>query len=248
MKRIWIIFSLTFNLVNGQERNLTGRYLSSDNYVVISDSSLEFMTSYGCCILTDLYGFGKYEILEDTIYVSTEKPISSNCSKFKTLNNLSAANEISVKVENNGKPVKFCSLTINDNFKKKFIYGVSTDTSGFAKLKLEPNDHYENETLTIFILGYDKFQIPVSEIIGKSIEVNLVNYMVINDRKVAFKIQKDNYSTKLVGPFFPPTDEEKLELKKTMRKRKRQMMIHSWPWNWRYKDTHEIIPTTYVKN
>jgi hypothetical protein len=63
MKRIWIVLSLTFNLVVGQERNLIGRYLSSDNYVIISDSSLEFMTSYGCCILTDLYGYGKYEIL-----------------------------------------------------------------------------------------------------------------------------------------------------------------------------------------
>ena len=248
MKRISIILSLTFNLVIGQESNLTGRYISSDNYVIISDSSLEFRTSYGCCVLTDLYGFGKYEILKDTIYVSTEKPRSSNCSKFKILNNLSSTNEISVKVENNGKPIKFCTVTIEDNIKKKIIYGVSTDTSGYVNLKLKPNDHYENETLTIFILGYDKFQIPVSEIIGKSIEVNLVNYLVLKDRKVAFKIQKDNFTTKLLGPFFPPTDKEKLELKKTMRKGKRQIMTHSWPWNWRYQDTHEIIPTTYVEN
>jgi hypothetical protein len=248
MKRLWIILSLTFNLVIGQERDLTGRYLSSDNYVIISDSSLEFRTSYGCCVLTDLYGFGKYEILKDTIYVSTEKPSSSNCSKFKILNNLSSSNEISVKVENNGKPIEFCTVTIDDNVKKKIIYGVYTDTSGFVNLKLKPNDHFENKTLTIIILGYDKFQIPVSEIIGKSIEVNLVNYLVLIDRKVAFKIQKDNYSTKLLGPFFPATDEEKLEMKKTMRKRKRQMRTHSWPWNWQYRDTHKIIPTTYVKN
>ncbi|MCG3165830.1 MAG: hypothetical protein POELPBGB_01605 [Bacteroidia bacterium] len=247
MNRLCAILSLTFNLALGQNQPLTGRYISNDNYVVITDSSLEFMTGYGCCLLIDLYGFGKYQFHNDSVYVTTSKPAPGHGSTYQVLGDLPTSDQISVKVQNNGQPIQSCYVTLDDKSVNEITHGASTDASGLALLNSLPTDKSVNKIVSIYSLGYDRFEIPLNDITGKSILVDLSDYQVLRDTQVAFKLLVDSNSTKLIGPFFPLTKEKKKELKKEKRKRKGQMMVHSWPWQWRFKDTHVVTPTEYVR-
>lgn len=239
MNRLCVILSLTFNLAFGQNQPLTGRYIANDNYVVITDSSLEFMTSYGCCLLLDIYGYGKYTMHHDSIYVFTGEPTLGHGSTYQTLGDLSTSDKISIKVQNKGQPVQSCYVTLDDKSTNKIIHGASTDASGLALLDSLPTDHIENRIVTVYSLGYDRFEIPLNEITGKSILVNLSDYEVLRDKQVAFKLLSDSSSTKLIGPFFPISKEQLKKQKKDFRKHRKEVSKHNtklvltqWPWYW----------------
>lgn len=247
MNRIFILLSLIINLAHAQDLRITGRYVSNDNYVEVSDSTIEFMTSYGCCLLINIYGQGTYKIVNDSVYVTTGKIANGHGSTYRTLEDLPSNNQVRFVIQTNGEPISVCYVSLDDNTTNKIIQGAYTETSGLASLDNIPPDHIENSVVTISKLGYDRFQIPLNEIIGKSVRVNLTDYQVVREKQIVFKVLTDNDSTKLIGPFFLLTKEEKKEIRKSRNKSYRRMMVNRWPWQWRFKDTHVVVPTTFVK-
>ena len=246
MNRLCVILSLTFNLAFGQNQPLTGRYISNDNYVVITDSSLEFKTRYGCCLLVDIYGYGKYKVRKDSVYVLTTDPIGHG-STYQTLGDLPNPDQIVVKVMDKQQPLDGGTVTLVDKSIGKILQGAYSDTSGLASLGSLSKDSIENKVISVSAFGYDRFTIPLDKVIGKSILVNLSDYQVFRDRQVVFKFVSDSSSTKLIGPFFPLTKEQTKQLKKDKRKRNAQTLVHALPWQWRFKDTHVVTPTEYVR-
>lgn len=249
MRHILTLLFLTFNIAYGQNMLLSGKYVSDNNYVLVTDTTIEFKTSYGCCLLVDLYGYGKYKIQNDSILLTTEKPLNEHCSSFKILNNLPNASQVHIKVESSRQPVQFCNLYLKDKLSDRISYSYSTDSIGIAQLDNLPAEHYENILLSIYTIGYDRIEIPLNEIMGKSILINLLDYEVLRDKQVAFKLLHDTASTKLVGPFLLQTKDQLKKAEKAQRKRNAQSLVRTWPWNWHIKntDSHTATPTTFVR-
>jgi hypothetical protein len=237
MKRILTILLLTFNIAHGQSSLLTGKYVSGDNYVLVSDSTLEFKSSYGCCLLVDFYGYGKYRLRGDTIFLTTEKPLNEHLSTFKILNDLPNPFQANLKVECNRRPIQFCNISIKDKYSNRIKFSGFTDSNGVVKI-----DNFENSILTISFLGYDRLEIPLKDIIGKSILINLLDYEVLSNKEVVFILLRDITSVRLSGPFLLQTKDKVKETKKAQRKRR----FRNGNWPILDSDTHTTIHTTFV--
>ena len=242
-----LIFSLNFNIAFGQGPRLIGRYIADDNFVEISDSTLEFMTSYGCCLTQDIYGYGKYRITNDSIYVTTGKPPSGHGSSYQILNNLPTTEKISIQVQSNGMPVHGCNVILSDKITSKLLQGTFSDISGLALIDSLPKESIETKIVSINMMGYDPIEMPLTEVSGKSILVHLADYRVVRDRQVVFRLFSDSISLRLIGPFFQLTNQEKKEEKKLKRKRNFRTLVHAWPWHWRFRDTHIAKPLEFVR-
>lgn len=249
MKHLLFFLFLTSTVVYGQKRPLTGKYISKDDYVLVSDTTMEFKTRYGCCLPSVVYGYGKYKVQNDSVYVTTTKPSNEHCSSFTILNTLPTPSRVQLKIENNGKPVQFCDLSLKHKGSDQILNGYNADSGGLAVIDNLPADHSENIVLTIFTLGYDHLEIPLNEISGKSIVVHLLNYRVLRNEQVAFKLIGDSTSTKLVGPVIQQTKEEIQKAEKAQRKRNAQTLVRTRPWNWHFNNTntHTDIPTTFER-
>jgi hypothetical protein len=221
---------------------LTGKYVSGKNYVIVSDSTLEFKSNYGCCLLVDFYGYGKYKLRGDTIFLTTEKPIDEHLSSYKILNNLPNPIQASLKVECNKKPIPFCNILVKDKYSNKIKFSGYTDSIGFVQL-----DNFENSILIIYSLGYDRLEIPLNEIIGKSTLINLLDYEVLSNKEVVFKLLRDNISIELSGPFLLHTKDQIKDAKKAQRKRNTQSLVINNNWYINNKDTHTTRPTTFMR-
>lgn len=206
------------------------------------------MTSYGCCLTEDLYGFGKYRIINDSIYITISKPPAGHGSSYHLLNDLPTKEKLDIKVQCNGKLVYGCQVILRDKTTAKIIKGTTSDISGLALMDSLPIESVETKIVSLNLMGYDPIDMPLTEVSGKLILVNLTDYRVLRDREVVFRLFSDSNSFKLIGPFFPLTKKEKKENKKLRRKLNFQTVIHAWPWHWRFRDTHIVKPLEFVRS
>lgn len=209
MNRLCVILSLTFNLAFGQIQPLTGKFVSRDSYVVITDSSLEFKIANDGGLITYMYGYGAYNIQNDTVYVTTSTPPQGHNSYFQITADLPSADKITVRVYDKSDVMPFYNFVLVDKKSNEIIQGATADKTGRASLDTLPTTNTQDFIIHITSLGYDDFDIPLNEIIGKSVSVYLQPYKIIENKTAKFKWVSDNNSVKLTGPFFTPTKKPK---------------------------------------
>lgn len=249
MNRFCLLLCLICKLALGQSPPLTGSYFSKygGGFISVSDSLIEFQTLYGCCISTTLYGYGKYEIRKDSVFISTGTPKIGRGSTYQVLGDLPKQDEIKIKVMSDQEPNPFAFLAVIDKSTEEIIWrGPCNRIDTAFWIDSLPVNNIDNKIVEVFDIGSGQFEIPLSEIIGKSILVNLANYKVLHEL-VAFKVSSDSGRTTLTGPIFPLTKEEIKEAKKAKRKRHLDMMRWNWPWRWRFKSNHVAQPRTFVR-
>jgi len=239
-----IILFLTAKIGFSQSGQLIGIYNSGSNYLnILSDSTLEFKTTYGCCLLIDIYGFGNYRIVDDIIQVNTIQSENDLHSYYQVINDLNAHDRLDILIEDSSIPIAYCNVVVKEKESKKIIQGTSSDESGLANFENLQINQIDKIIVQISLIGYDTYEIPLAEIIGKSVKVILSPYKVIKNKTVIFNIISDNGSTTIIGPIFPKTKEGR----RFERKVKIRMIFSRWPWKWNFKNTHEAKPTEFVK-
>jgi len=247
MKRNLIILSiivLTAKISFSQNGQFIGLFKSGENYLkIISDSTLEFKTTYGCCLLIDIYGFGTYKITDDIIHVNTIYADNEMNSYYNVINDLNTNDRIELQINNFLTPIPYFNIALKETDSKKITNGTCSDENGVASIENIQKNQIDNLIVQISLIGYDTYEIPLTEIIGKSIEVTIKPHEIIENETVIFRITSADNMTKITGPIFPKTRESR----KFNRKVKTRMIFTKWPWNWKFKDTHKPEPTEFIK-
>jgi len=227
---IIIILSLSSILCYSQKSKLIGIYPTGElsDTLIITDSSLQF--KYG-----NVYGFGSYKVRKDKIYVHAKYFTHKNSSYYEF--------ESSLKTKDKFKITIFCPqniihstnfLTVKEkNGRKEYLNWMINNSSPV----LAENFNLKNPENKIVIIknGSDKLIIPLSDVLGKSIKVNMTDNYTLMDETVWFRIIKNQYETILEGPYKILTREEK----------QLYGMNHHWPWKKRLKCDHTGIPNEY---
>jgi len=227
-----------------QNSELIGTFRAdSTHYVeVYSNDSIEFFSEYGCCLLTEVYGIGTYEIRDSILRITTTTPNTTMISNHQIVRQLDSADRIQVTVLDSGEPVKFCDVVIMDKLTQDIVMGASTNDIGFVEFTATDIDLSENLTLEFSSSDMDFYSIKFNEVVGRSIKVDLMPFRVIHDEKVEFIIRKENDLIQLIGPIFPDSEDETMSGKDKLR-----MVFTNWPWNWNFNYTHAAIPRQFEK-
>lgn len=246
MKHLLTILTFfTVSLGFSQKSDLIGTFWDdSTHYVEVSEKdTIEFFSEYGCCLVTETYGIGTYEVQDSILRVTPTTPRTSLRSNYQIENNLYQPDNIQITVMDSGEPVKFCNVVIKDKLTQQVLTGASTSEIGWIEIKATDIKHNENLTIEFSCLGMDSYSIEFADVIGKSINVDLKPYRVIHDEIVEFKIRKEFDSIRLIGPIFPDSEDGTMSGKDKFR-----MVFTNWPWNWNFSYTHAAIPRQFEKN
>jgi|GEM_PF-6055532 len=218
-------------------------WADSTHYVKVSDNNtIEFFSEYGCCLITEVYGIGTYEIKDSILRVTPNTPSTSMSSNHQILNELNQPDKIQITVMDLGEPVKFCNVVIQDKLTQEVLMSASTSDNGFIELTTSKIDINKNVNIKFSSLGMDSYSINLVDVIGRSIKVDLKPFQVIRDEIVEFKIRNEMDSVRLIGPIFPDSEDETMNGKDKLR-----MVFTNWPWNWNFSYTHAAIPRQFVK-
>ena len=239
-----IIIVLTGKISLSQNGQLIGLYKSGENYLkIISDSTMEFKTSYGCCLPIDIYGVGTYKKTDDKIYVNTIYADNEMNSNYDVIKDLNTNDRIELQILNFSTPVPYFNIALKLKDSKKITNGTYSDENGFASIENIQKNQIDNLIVRFSLIGYDTYEIPLNEIIGKYIEVTIKPYEIIENETVIFTIAYADNLTKITGPLFVKTKESR-KFNRTVRLR---MMLTNWPWNWKFEDNHQPEPTVFIK-
>ena len=245
MKHLLTILNFcTVSLGFSQQIELNGTFWAdSTHYVEVSrNDTIEFFSEYGCCLLTEVYGIGTYEIQDSILKVTPTTPRTSMKSNYQIENDLNQPDKIQITVMGSGEPVKFCNVVVKDKLTQEILMGASTNEMGFVEFTTTDIDLSENLIIESSSLGMDSYSMKLQNVVGRSIIVDLKPIRVIRDRIVEFKIRKEFDSIQLIGPIFPDSEDEKMSGKDKLR-----MVLTNWPWNWNFSYTHAAIPRQFEK-
>lgn len=241
---VTIIFLFPLSLVFSQKSELPGTYWAdSTHYVdVASNDTVEFFSEYGCCLITEVYGIGAYEIRDSLLIINTDTPKNAMNSSHKTIRELDQMNNIHLQVMNSGQPVPSCNFVIKDKQTQKILMGGSTNDTGFVEFTVSDSKLNERLFIEITYLGMDSYTIQLIDVLGKSITENLKPFRVIQDKMVHFKIREVTDSIQLLGPIYSNTKDAKMNLRDKFR-----MMFTNWPWHWNFSYSHAAIPREFER-
>ncbi|MGB6037594.1 MAG: hypothetical protein WBG42_15070, partial [Cryomorphaceae bacterium] len=233
---ILIFFCVSFGF--SQDSELIGTFWAdSTHYVKISSNdTIEFFSEYGCCLLTEVYGIGTYEIRDSTLTITTAAPKSTMSSNYQIIRQLDQLDKIQLAVKDSGEPVKFCNVLIKNKLTQEIVMGASTTEMGFVEFTTTDIDLSESLIIEFSSLGLDSFSMNLLDVVGRSVMVDLKPFRVVRDRIVEFKIRREFDSIQFIGPIFPDSEDETMSGKDKMR-----MVFKNWPWNWNFSYTHAAI-------
>lgn len=246
MKGIFgLILTLIFINCHSQTISLPGEYTSSNGYINITDSILEFKTLYGCCLLSEIYGFGTYKIANNKIVVNTIWRNNENFSNYRIIKSIDSQDKIELIINNFEAEFPFSEIIItimSENQRKEYngYYFENKDSILIENLDFNKT---ENKIIQIFNCN-DKLQIPLNNALGKSIVVNMKPYRTIQNERITFNIFQESHGIKIVGPYF---EKQKQDSNMSI-KIKLRTIISNWPWNWNLKYKHEAQPIEFRKN
>lgn len=95
---------------------------------------------------------------------------------------------------------------------------------------------------SILAFAMDAYIIPLKEVIGYAIDVELVPYRVIEGETVVFDVRTEQGELQLIGPHLSEGRYSDKSVRAYLR-----MMVRRWPWNWTFRDAHDPIPRIFVK-
>ncbi len=242
-----ITLLLTANHGLTQTNTLFGKYQSGHYFInFISDSTLEFNVNSGGCLTYDLYGYGKYKIIEDKVEVRTIKSDSEFDSKYQVVKDLNDSKRVVILIEDGkSEPLAYCNVLLKNRNSDELIVGMASNEIGIAifdNLSLSQINECFIEVTSL----WSAFEIPLSEVIGKSIKVTLSYHLVIQNERVVFNIKADSNSIETSGPEFI---DRKVNRKPEFRWKTR-VVFTKWPWNWNFKKAkhfHDSESTLFVR-
>jgi hypothetical protein len=201
MKQLGIfLYLLCISLnINSQKLNLPCHNSNIEFINFISEDSLEFKINYGEGIISTLYGYGKYIERGRKILLKTVRPESQDNSQHHNIRSIDTTS-IEINVSWLKEPISSCTVLICDD-RKKVVSGSVTDNQGYAKLSNLIFTDETNYKLLIGMVGRDIYDLPLKEVLGKSMNIELCPYRVLNGPEVIFLIKEKKDDRFLIGQY-----------------------------------------------
>lgn len=245
LKPLLIVLAfLTFSQGICQENELRGTYWSDSTYYVKigTNDTIEFFSRIPSGFSFELFGVGRYEIIDSILRVKTFPPGPEIASGYKIIEELDDNDNAKLRVSNKYGPVEYCNISVVDSSSRKNITWFDADENGVSHLNLVEAD-LSNEAIVRFsALGMDSFSIPLSEIKGYSVEVNLKPYRVLQNDLIDFKILSKNGTFYLMGPNYPNSYDSRMKARDKLR-----IMLSHWPWHWNFSHFQDTVPQVFKK-
>lgn len=244
-----ILFALTLRVGFSQQKSIAGKYGSNDNYIILTDSTIKFKTQWGCGFRTTLYGYGSYKLQNNIIYYNPDEKENTLKPNYTIIQSRDSSSITRIKIKDNNEQIPYCTVYLREKRSDKLVNTFLADSNGIVVIENINGKHSEEIMVKPLLLGYGKVEIPLNEILGKSIVLDLSNAHdhYTADRTATFTIEEQGDSIQIIGPIFGQTHDLSKEEKKRKRKIITGTMVREWPWNWHFKDDHTPVPTIFVK-
>jgi hypothetical protein len=181
---IVIIITLTLS-IDVFSQNLNGKFCDESDFIEFKNDSVNFKIGSNGGLIVDLCGNGVYKITDEFLLIKT-LDFKGTGSRFDTIQNLDKLIDFTVlDIENNA--IFGVNISFTDN-KGKILSGMSTDENGYASIEKNKNV----DKINLSLVGYDKYTIEYSDFFDY--KVKLVNYVIIENSTVVFKINSMNSS------------------------------------------------------
>lgn len=203
-KLLYFTVLLLFIVNLSKAQSISGKYIAKEGCVNINDSVFEFNAYWGCCFINKRYIHGNYNLIDSLIFVDAKSKPEIE-SFYKIIKNLLDTNSLEIKIiDNNSKEsISYANVVLKDKLKNVEIISYSTNTEGYVKINNLMKCRLKNYCISLNYFGYSSILIPLDDIIGKSIEINLRDIIVVKDEIVKFKIKKNKENQLVIsGPYF----------------------------------------------
>lgn len=152
--------------VQAKAQVLTGKYVNSDRpngeYLEFKNDSINFLFNYGCCIVNEVKGVGKFEINGGKLFIAPK--YAENLNKvFKETARRNDTVQVKISTTDNSKDLFATIILVKPNQIKNLV-GIATNANGignFRANKVETIDSikilkygYRTETVK-FERGFD---------------------------------------------------------------------------------------------
>jgi hypothetical protein len=196
------------------QTRLSGIYKNKESYVqFLSDSTVEFKTLYGCCLLTDIFGTGYYSVQNDRLVILTKNAPLVFKARIFTSQNLNNPNAFKmVFIDSEGNEQDYIVPVLRNLKDSKFAQKIDVDTIQ----NVAPNIIHKTRQyyIDIHLIGMDRLKLPLDSVLGKSVVISLSHISAIEDCKVEFDIKDSSSIPYLLGPFLED-DRQRIANKKT---------------------------------
>lgn len=188
----------------GQFQN--GIYFDKSDFIRFNNDTIDFKLKSNGGITFDIMASGTFKLPDNFIIVDAGEYNGMKSSHTK----IPSQNEIT-KVyvySNDNLPVKGVNVVLKD-VDGKFLSGTITNEDGIANI--EKND--VAQSLTITHLGFDNYSFAFTT--NFDYQVNLMNYEVIENQQIIFKINElnnDSINLTLLSTDFKPISPKKKDL------------------------------------
>ncbi len=179
-----IIITLTFS-IDVFSQNLNGKFCDESDFIEFKHDSVNFKVCNNGGLVVDLCGNGLYKITDGFLLIETLdfKGADSHIEKIKSKDKL--IDFTVLDMENNA--IFGVNISLTDS-KGKFLSGISTDKKGYAFIERNKSA----DKINISLVGYGNCTIEYSDFFDY--KVKLVNYVIVENRTVVFKINSMNSS------------------------------------------------------
>lgn len=244
MSVCFMLFSVMHTTGFGQSSIPVGVFWSdSTHFVKIhNDRDAEFFAEVGCCLPFDLYGRGEYIVSDSMLTIQTFKPDTPYNSTSEVIEVFQESMDVQVVVKSDGITVKHCMVFIRDIRTNEIKHGETASETGLATLDSLAVDSIQHVELIVASLDHDEFAIPMEQVIGKSIEVDLKPYLISRNEQIQFRIRTTGEQIVLLGPHIPHQDH-------ALRARDRiKIMATRWPWNWQFQQNESDCISVFSRD
>lgn len=190
----------------GQVPNST--YFDNSDFIRFNNDTIDFKLKSNGGITFDIMASGTFKLLDNFIIVHAGEYNGMKSSHKK----IASQKEITTVYvySNDNLPVKGVNVVLKD-VKGNFLLGTITNEDGIANIE----KNHVAQSLTITHLGFDNYSFPFTA--NFDYQVNLMNYEVIENQQIVFKINdynKDALNLTLLSTDFKPNSPKKKDLSK----------------------------------
>ena len=196
---IAISFAFQFYSLSGQSEHIIGEYYNQENYVIIAEGNwMKFKITSGDSPSIGFYGEGFFVIDDNTVILDATRPDNREHSYYVITDTIDK-HQIKFQVTSDSGPVTQCNI-IAKNSTNRIIAGAVTSERGEATLKLA-GDVSVDGIISISEIKYDKFDISLDSVLGRSVHVILASYVVFDDTRIVFNTLLENDQIIIDGPY-----------------------------------------------
>ncbi|MGB0871101.1 MAG: hypothetical protein ACPGSD_16045 [Flavobacteriales bacterium] len=223
-----ILFLISCIIFSGdimaQSHIIKGKYSNNRNYYFnfLDQNKVDFYIGTSGCIITEYKGFGDYTIENDSLKIWTKFP-ESYTKPYQNQHALAHKHQVELHIFDQNKTPNSLVILYNKS-SNKIVLSKGNNEEGFVAISNIDTSAVDELGLIIKSFGYSDIVIPLNQVIGQSVKINLNSFYTLNNELVTFPITIFSDSL-LLSTYTIPEKEITTTNKKERRRIKRNRRI-----------------------